>query len=334
MATMTEPQRLSQPSSADALPEAPPYLWAGFVALGALILYVATLAPTTQFWDTSEYIAAAYVLGIPHPPGNPLFTLIAHTWGLLPLTSTNHMMGVLVGPVVMVLLYPPFKRQRAMGLGGLAARRIEWSQWLVFCSAYALIVASGLESSTPLKLAAVLFAAALVYALAYARNGDFAVAVLLVAVVGVSVYLFLPIRAAHFPAINEGEPTTSAALWDVLTRQQYGKPPVWQRQATPQAQIGMWIQYFTWQWGRDWATGARGALAVVFAFVGSLGAYRHWKADRRTAVAMTTLMATLTLLLIFYLNFKYGYSQRPDLPQALHEVRERDYFFIASFALL
>ena len=87
MATMTEPQRLSQPSSADALPEAPPYLWAGLVALGALILYVATLAPTTQFWDTSEYIAAAYVLGIPHPPGNPLFTLIAHTWGLLPLAA-------------------------------------------------------------------------------------------------------------------------------------------------------------------------------------------------------------------------------------------------------
>src|SRR5438552_19133850 len=44
-------------------------------------------------------------------------------------------------------------------------------------------------------------------------------------------------------------------------------------------------------------------------------------------------MATPTLLLICYLNFKYGYSQRPDLPQALHEVRERDYFFIASFAL-
>src|SRR5881398_1610402 len=87
MATMTEPQRLSQPSSADALPEAPPYLWAGFVALGALILYVATLAPTTQFWDTSEYIAAAYVLGIPHPPGNPLFTIIAHVWGLLPLAA-------------------------------------------------------------------------------------------------------------------------------------------------------------------------------------------------------------------------------------------------------
>jgi len=41
------------------------------VAVGALVLYVLTLAPTTQFWDTSEYIAAAYVLGIRIPPAIP-----------------------------------------------------------------------------------------------------------------------------------------------------------------------------------------------------------------------------------------------------------------------
>src|SRR3989441_6852470 len=58
----------------------PPYVMAACVSVGALILYVLTLAPTTQFWDTSEYIAAAYTLGIPHPPGNPLFTIVAHTW--------------------------------------------------------------------------------------------------------------------------------------------------------------------------------------------------------------------------------------------------------------
>src|SRR5256885_13729158 len=62
----------------------PPYLFAAGVALGTLLLYVVTLAPTTQFWDTSEYIAAAKVLGIPHPPGNPLFTMLSHVWGMLP----------------------------------------------------------------------------------------------------------------------------------------------------------------------------------------------------------------------------------------------------------
>src|SRR6266498_1227881 len=63
----------------------PPYPVAACIALGALVLYVATLAPTTQFWDASEYITAAHALGIPHPPGNPLFVIIAHAWGLLPL---------------------------------------------------------------------------------------------------------------------------------------------------------------------------------------------------------------------------------------------------------
>ena len=36
-------------------------------------------------WDTSEYISAAYVLGIPHPPGNPLFVLIGRVFAILPL---------------------------------------------------------------------------------------------------------------------------------------------------------------------------------------------------------------------------------------------------------
>src|SRR5213596_2375347 len=347
---------MTDPQTSYVEAERPPYLLAGLVALGALMLYVLTLAPTTQFWDTSEYIAAAQVLGIPHPPGNPLFVLIGHTWGLLPLaagyamrinllaaftsaiaagcwflvserwmrewvparlprrlaavagalaaataftvwnqsvvnekvytlsllsialvlwlivrwddqpageahdhhllmivfllalTSTNHMMGVLVGPAVVVLLFPPLKSQRPTDEAG---RNAEWSQWGVFCSVFALIVASGLENVAPLIVAGVLFLLALGYAVVYARNGDFAVAVLLVAMVGVSVYLFLPIRAAHYPPINEGEPTTWKALWEVLTRQQYGKPPVWERQASLGAQIGMWFQYFSWQWGRD-----------------------------------------------------------------------------------
>ena len=65
----------------------PPYGLATIAGLAVLGLYVLTLAPTTQFWDTSEYIAAAYVLGIPHPPGNPLFTLLAHVWGLVPMVE-------------------------------------------------------------------------------------------------------------------------------------------------------------------------------------------------------------------------------------------------------
>ena len=65
----------------------PPYAWAALLSGAILALYVATIAPTTQFWDTSEYIAAAKVLGIPHPPGNPLFVFVANVWGRIPLVE-------------------------------------------------------------------------------------------------------------------------------------------------------------------------------------------------------------------------------------------------------
>src|SRR3989454_6149320 len=66
---------------------------------------------------------------------------------------------------------------------------------------------------------------------------------------------------------------------------------------------------------------------------GLLGARRHWRAERRAALAMTTLLLTLTLALVFYLNFRWGFSQPYRAAGLEHEVRERDYFFIASFAL-
>src|SRR2546428_5012861 len=78
---------MTDPQTSYVEAERPPYLLAGLVALGALGLYVLTLAPTTQSWDTSESIAAASVLGIPHPPGNHIVVLIAHTRGLLPLAA-------------------------------------------------------------------------------------------------------------------------------------------------------------------------------------------------------------------------------------------------------
>src|SRR5207253_11087901 len=86
------------------------------------------------------------------------------------------------------------------------------------------------------------------------------------------------------------------------------------------------------QWGRDFPGSIQAGLAVLFGALGLLGAVRHWLADRRRTIALTVLVATFTLLLIFYLNFKYGSSWQPE-KQLAREVRDRVYFFLESFAL-
>jgi hypothetical protein len=44
-----------------------------FVSFG---VYLWTLTPTVGFHDSGELITVAYTLGIAHPPGYPLYTLL------------------------------------------------------------------------------------------------------------------------------------------------------------------------------------------------------------------------------------------------------------------
>ena len=43
-------------------------------------VYLATLAPGLTFWDSGELIAAVHSAGIPHPPGTPLYVMLARSW--------------------------------------------------------------------------------------------------------------------------------------------------------------------------------------------------------------------------------------------------------------
>src|ERR1700736_794905 len=61
--------------------------YAATVFAAAGILYFFTAARDIVVGDTPELITAAATLGVAHPPGYPLFTMLGHVFSLIPIGS-------------------------------------------------------------------------------------------------------------------------------------------------------------------------------------------------------------------------------------------------------
>ncbi len=363
-------------------------------------LYLITLAPTTAMWDASEYITAAYTLGIPHPPGNPLFVLLGRVASLVPVSSVAvrvNTLAALCSAVSAAIWFLVAERV-------LHAWPLRWTR-LVAAATAALLAATAFtvwnqsvvnEKVYTVSLAffaivswltvrwcddpdgrvadRLLVVIAYLIALGYTNHPAgllvgpaVAVAVLvrrprtlvrwrlltagaLAFGLGLTPFATLPIRAAWHPPMNQGETTgcterigfsctfskvTKDRLMAHVNREQYGKPNLSERQAPFSAQVGMWWLYFKWQWVRD-AAGTQPALqamlAVLFLGLGVLGGVAHYKDERASFWFFGPLVVTVTIALVYYMNFKYGASQAPALTDVAREVRDRDYFYLWSFS--
>ncbi len=381
--------------------ERPPYRDALIAGAAVFGLYLVTLSPTTAMWDASEYIAAAYTFGLPHPPGNPLFVIIGRLFSVLPIAPNVAMrinvLAALSSAAAAAMWYLVTQRIASRsGLGTWTSRLAGgiatllgataftvWNQSVVNEKVYTVALA-GIAIVSWLMLRwtdepdgpradRLLILVAYLLGLGYANHMAgmlplpavglvvlvtrprvlFRTRVLVAGVAavlaGMTPFATQPIRSAFSPPINEGEPTAcreglafsctfSKGTWDAFVynfnRGQYGKSSLSERQAPFTAQVGMWWLYFTWQWWRDpdiQHPDVQRVLAALFFVLALGGGVAHYRHDRRGFWYFGPLMLLTTVVLIYYLNFRYGASQAPELAVA-REVRDRDYFYLWSYS--
>lgn len=231
-----------------------------FLAAAAAGIY--GLSPSVSFGDSGEFIASAATLAIPHAPGYPLYCLVSRSLGqLLPWASWAYAvnLGSALCAAGALALFFSAMRLAAGGLAAaLAAALLGASPfWLhasvqaeVFalhglCAAASLWVLcrygprffdarpmaalglclglGGANHHTLILAAPALFAGGFLAARPTARRAARGLAVLLAfGLLGLAVYLYLPIRARAGPPLDWGHPVDLPRFLHVLLRKDYG----------------------------------------------------------------------------------------------------------------
>ncbi len=246
----------------------------------SLSVYLFTLAPTITFGDSGELATAACTLGIAHPPGYPLWLIIAKLFSFLPIGGPAYRLNLMsamldaaaVGVLTLVICRTlpkvcaraiprdAFDSPVAGMIVGSAASTAAlilafspsfWHQSviaevyalnsLLVCLILLLLVMWGEHPERN----GLLFAVSLLFGAGQANHQTLllmgpaiAAFVLLVRprallsprlkfgcaglfLLGLSLYVYLPIRASALPPINWGDPSTWEAFWFHFTRKQY-----------------------------------------------------------------------------------------------------------------
>jgi hypothetical protein len=396
-----------------------PRVSAGWLGAALLfVVYVCTLAPDVTFWDAGEFIAAAHSLGIPHPPGTPLFVLLVNVWAkllfFLPYAIATNLFSAAATAAAAALSARLVQRATgnwymafaaALAAGGMSSAWLNATETEVYAASLALgvlMIWAGEKAgrgdarwlyltgyfialAVPLHLSALVAAPAAIALAAMTPRGvqwrplvmlvgvlTTAMAVgrmslwlgaagialitagmlpserrvkaaapamlLLVVALGISALAFMYVRSRFDPAINQGDPSTWAALSDAIARRQYAVSPIWPRMAPVWVQLGNLGQYADWQVALSAGPTVLPSVlrtlgTLAFLYLGYLGAVAHWKADRRSWIALCTLLACGTIGVLVYLNLHAGPSIGYGIFPAhtVREARERDYFYVFGF---
>ena len=233
-------------------------LWqAAVCALVAFAVYLRTLAPTVMWYDMGEFATAAYVLGIAHNTGYPLYILLGKLFTFLPVGDIAYrvnLMSAFFAAVTVLLMYlMVYRLTQRRGPALLSALTLAFTSTLWSNATWAesydlnafltlliidlmllwrssgrgwLLDAASLTLGLSLgnhRLILVTVPAMAYLAWDRLRRGGVNrsrrrwLATGLFFVLGFAVNLYLPLRAAQHPALNWGDPSDLGRFLTMIT---------------------------------------------------------------------------------------------------------------------
>ncbi len=243
-----------------------------------LVVYVKTLCPTVYIGDSGELVTASYCMGIAHPPGYPLYTLLGKLFTMLPFGNIAYrinLMSAFFSSLTVVLVYfiillvtakikicstllPQAVFQKLAAVTGslmLAFSSEFWSgavtaevfslnafflallvlvalKWNGRENSYLYLLGFILGLSLTNHITIIMALPGIVYYIwiTVKRQGvqvkenilQTLFYFMLFVLMGVLLYIYLPVRASRSPVMNWGNPDNLKRFIEVITRSQYG----------------------------------------------------------------------------------------------------------------
>jgi hypothetical protein len=235
-------------------------LAAGICGLVALGVYLRTLSPTVAGGDSGELITAAHVLGIVHPPGYPLHTLLGKLFSLLPIGPgvafrVNLLSAVCDALAASALCWGVARWTRSLWAAAFSAALFAFSPlvWpyavtaevfalnnLFAAGLVALIAAASVGARRSLLAPAcfwlglgltnhhtlVFLGAPAIAYVAFLERETLTPRRVVIAgawfLIGLLPYVYLPLAAAAHPPASWGDPTTLSGFLTHVLRREYG----------------------------------------------------------------------------------------------------------------
>ena len=231
--------------------------WLSFAI--AAVVYGLTVEPTASLWDCPEFIACGYKLEIGHPPGAPFFMLVANLFSQFANSPSQvalmvNLLSALLSAGCIFFLFLTIthlakKLIIVYAFSSFLTALMFWlilkwedeadsprsDRWIILI-AYITGLSIGVHLLCLLCLPAMAFVVwfrkdKLLSRLVKARRRllKLTFSCLLMFLVGFSSYGVILVRANACPPMCENEPKTLSTLGKYLSREQYGKTPLYPR---------------------------------------------------------------------------------------------------------